>query len=63
MGSKMVSVKGRVEEAAGARTEDENLKSKDKTGQLVSKMKAKAAKATEKMRSALAGKTLPNRTK
>jgi uncharacterized protein YjbJ (UPF0337 family) len=63
MDGKRNHAKRRVEEATGARTEDESLKNKGGLDQLVETLKEKAAKATEKMRSVLAGKTLPNRTK
>lgn len=52
-----------IAQTVNAQTNEERLKIKGGLDHLVKTLKEKATKATEKMRSVLAGKTLPNRTK
>ena len=63
MNGKMDQVKGRIKEATGALTDDNRLKREGKLDQVVGKIKGKAAKAAEKMRTALTGNSSSRRTK
>ncbi len=62
MENKKDQVKERHKEAAGVLATEESRKTEGKVDRLVSQMKEKAAKATEKMRRVLAGKPFPHRT-
>ncbi len=63
MAGKIEQIKGRVKEAAGVITDDARLKREGKLEQVVGKIKEKATKATEKMRSVIAGNPSPRRAK
>jgi len=63
MAGKMDQIKGRIKEATGVITDDDRLKREGKLDQVVGKVKEKAAKAAEKMRTALAGNPSSHRAK
>ncbi len=50
MGGKMDQVKGRIKEAAGVLTDDENLKQEGQLDQVVGKVKETAAKVAAKVK-------------
>jgi uncharacterized protein YjbJ (UPF0337 family) len=63
MSGKKDQIKGRIKEATGVITDDDRLKREGKVDQLVGKMKEKATKAAERMRTALTGNPSSHRTK
>jgi uncharacterized protein YjbJ (UPF0337 family) len=56
MSGKVDEAKGRLKEAAGAVTDDDDLKREGKIDQGAAKVKQKAEKAVDKVRQAVTGK-------
>jgi uncharacterized protein YjbJ (UPF0337 family) len=53
MGGKLDQIKGRIKEAAGALTDDDNLKGEGNLDQAAGKVKEKAEQAMDKIKNAL----------